>query len=101
MDLESVRTETKIIAIYIVTQRFKDDSWQCRPGRYGRMVRQNLIDIYDENKQDLKDMMKRLNCTTTTSVGCFQSALNKMFADNICHLGRVVTAYNSALTVAL
>ena len=68
MDSETVITETKNIGIYIVTQRFEDDSsWQCRPGRYGRMVRQNVIDIYDQNKQELKDMMKRLDCTTVIS----------------------------------
>ena len=34
MDLETAKTETKNIAIYIVSQRFKDDSsWQRRPGR--------------------------------------------------------------------
>jgi len=50
MDLESVKTQTKNIGIYIVTQRFKGDSWQCRPGRYGRMVRENVIDIYIRSK---------------------------------------------------
>src|SRR6218665_3971930 len=101
MDLETVRTETKDIAIYIISQRFKEDSsWQCRPGRYGRTVLQNVIDIYDQNKQELKDTMIRLNCTTATSVDCFQSILNKMFADKRRNWGRVLTAYTIALTSA-
>src|SRR6218665_3543603 len=94
MDLETVRTETNNIAIYIVSQRLKEiSSWQCRPGRYSRIVIQNIIDIYDQNKQELKDMLKRLNCTTASSVAFFQSILNKMFADKICNWGRVLTAY--------
>src|SRR6218665_4131579 len=102
MDLETVRTETKDIAIYIVSQRFKEDSaLQCRPGRYGRIVLQHIIDIYDQNKQELKDMMKRLNCTTTTSVDCFQSILKKNFADKICNWGSFLTAYAFALTLAI
>jgi len=102
MDLETVRTETKNIAIYIVSQCFKEDSlWQCRPGRYGRIVLQNIIDIYEQNKQEFRDMMKRLNFTTATSVDCFQSILKKMFADNRCNWGRVLTAYAFALTLAI
>src|SRR6218665_3100483 len=102
MDLETVRSETKIIAIYIVSERFKEDSsWLCRPGRYGRIVLQNVIDVYDQNKQELKDMMKRLNCTTTTCVDCFQSIWNKMFADKRCNRGRVLTAYAFALILAI
>ena len=67
--LETVRTETKNITIYIESQRFKEDSsWWSRPGRFGRIVLQNVIDVYDQNKQELKDMMKRLNCITATSV---------------------------------
>ena len=102
MDHETVRTETKNIAIYIVSQRFKEDSsWQCRLGRYGRIVLHNVIDIYDQNNQELRDMMKRLNCTTTTCVDCFQSILNKMFADERCNWGRVLTAYTFVLTLAI
>src|SRR6218665_575125 len=98
--LETVRTETKIIAIYVVSQRFKEDSsWQCRPGRYGRMVLQNVIDVYDQNKQELKYIMGRLTFTTATSVDCFQSVLNKMFADKRYNWGRVLTAYAFALTL--
>jgi len=99
MDLETVRTETKNIAIYIVSQRFKEDSsWQCRPGRYGRIVLQNIIDLYDQNKQEREDMMKRLNCTTATSVDFFQSILKKIFADKRCNWERVLTAYAFELT---
>jgi len=54
MDLKTVRTETKIIAIYIaiyiVSQRLRDDlPWRRRTGRYGKIVRQNVIDLYEQN----------------------------------------------------
>jgi len=78
MDLETVRTETKIIATYIVSQHLRDDlPWRRRGGKYGKIVRQIVIDMYDQNKPELKDMMKRLNCTAATCVPCFESFLKK------------------------
>src|SRR6218665_629816 len=78
IDLETVRTETKIVAIYIVSQRLRDDlPWRRRTGRYGKIVRQNVIDMYKQNKSELKDMIERLNFTAGTRVECFESILNK------------------------
>ena len=46
-------------------------------------------------------MMKRLNCTTATSVDFFQSILKKIFADKRCNWERVLTAYAFELTWAI
>ena len=104
MDIESVRTETKIIAIiYSITtfERRKLAWWRRRTGKYGRMVRQNVIDMYEQNKQELKFMIELLNCTAATSAQCFESISKKMFADKRCNWGRVLTAYALALTLAM
>ena len=103
MDLETVRTETKTIVIYIVPQRFRDDlQWRRRrTGRYGRMVLQNVIDMNEQNKAELKYMMERLNCTTATSVECFASILKKMFADKRYNWRRVLTTYAFTLALAV
>ena len=59
MNLETVIRETKIVAIYLVSQRLGDDlPWWRRPGGYGRIKLQNVIEVYDQNKQKLKDMTK-------------------------------------------
>jgi len=57
--------------------------------------------MYEQNKQELKDMMKRLNCTAATSVECFESILKTMFADKRCNWGRGLTTYAFALTLAI
>jgi|SRR6218665_161140 len=98
MQLKIITREAKNSDIYIVLRRLKDE---CPPSKYGEIVRQQAIHIYNEYRQEFNDMIKRLNCIPTASVQCFESILKKLFANNRYHWRRVVTVYTFALALAI